>query len=314
VISPAELGTMVIVTTVTSIVISWLLATAATLVHHEATAYNAPAWTMIPYDFLSELSRLMDLPAYILAGLWPLRVRRNANLITPGRQRWADIWIWVGWLLPLFNFWVPWQSVADVWRSTVPGLDKSRIDRWWSAWILLGMLEFVTYVVNDDSRVGVVAVIFYWMDAAAVTVAAILWTRIVQIISDAQDGLASDIMKARIPIRNARTKTFVVAIAPTIALAVSVLAISYNIRGGGRDVTDANIGECLGGDAAENLAIVPCNSTSARWTVVGRGTTYWGTTDESQRDCEFTGAEKILTKTDPRGTIGTALCLKSAPG
>jgi uncharacterized protein DUF4328 len=131
ILSPAELSAMIVVMAVTWTVVSWLLAAAATLAYQEATAYDTPAWAMLAYGFLDQLSALIGLPAYILTGLWLLRVRRNADLIKPGQRRWADIWVWLGWFVPLLSLWAPKQIVDDVWRSTVPDLDKSRTNGWW---------------------------------------------------------------------------------------------------------------------------------------------------------------------------------------
>lgn len=323
ILSPAELGTMVVVMAITAAVASWLLAGAATLAYEKATAFSTPAWIMLTYGFLDQLSSLIILPAYILTGLWLLRVRRNADLIKPRQQRWGNIWVWLGWLIPFFNLITPAQIVDDVWRTTVPSRNRKRIGAWWNAWIFSGMLTIVAVVINDGARVGFADVIVDWMGAVLVTVAAILWASIVQTISNVQEELAHEVIEARSSVRGGKIKGIIVGVVPAIVMSIFMLLALYKAGAytGKRDVADANIGECLGSDTAarsaneltgDDIAIVPCNSTSAFWTVVGSETKT--PYSSFQPDCEFTAADKIFTRTRPREKISTVLCLKSMVG
>lgn len=320
ILSPAELGTMVVVMAITAAIASWLLAGAATLAYEKATAFSTPAWVMLAYGFLDQLSSIIILPAYILTGLWLLRVRRNADLIKPRQQRWGDIWVWLGWLVPFFNLVAPAQIVDDVWRTTVPSRSRKRIGAWWNTWIFSGLLAIVELVISDSARVGVGDVIVDWMSAVSVTAAAILWVSIVQAISNVQDGLARKIIEARQSVRDGKIKGVIVGVAPAIVMSILALLALYNTGAytGKRDVADANIGECLGSDTAarsvneitgDDLTIVPCNSPSAFWTVIDSETKT--PYSSFQPNCEFTAADQIFTRTRPREKISTVLCLKS---
>ena len=55
--------------------------------------------------------------AMVMFVVWFYRARVNAE----GHgwpQRWSPGWAIAGWLVPVVNFWFPFQIMADIWRAT----------------------------------------------------------------------------------------------------------------------------------------------------------------------------------------------------
>lgn len=74
--------------------------------------------------------------------------RRGLRLAAAPRRGWT---FW-GWIIPIANFFVPFQLMGDIWRA---GLPDSKRDRtawlpalWWTSWLLSG-----TYV-GDQRYIG----------------------------------------------------------------------------------------------------------------------------------------------------------------
>ncbi|GHE44346.1 hypothetical protein GCM10017673_53190 [Streptosporangium violaceochromogenes] len=90
------------------------------------------------------------LPAQFVAAvafvLWLIRVRLNAESLSRVPHRWSKIFIVLGWLLPVVNWWIPKQIVDDVWVFSWPdgtgGGPTVRRGRspliwaWWMSWLL----------------------------------------------------------------------------------------------------------------------------------------------------------------------------------
>ena len=77
--------------------------------------------------------------ALVTTGLWLWKVRRNVDQIDRADQRHRRIWIWLGWLVPIMNYWFPLQIVRDVGESS----QRPRLPyrSWWAAWVIGFFLE-----------------------------------------------------------------------------------------------------------------------------------------------------------------------------
>jgi hypothetical protein len=176
------LGTAVIVVAVASTAIYWLLPAVASggIVSGQPAVFTA-------YVFLFLLWLLVSIAAYVLAGTWLWRARRNADLIAPDQQRRSRIWVWLGWIVPVVSYWFPKQVIDDVWRSTVRDPGKPRTEWWWGTWIATGLIGGLgSNLIRDEGDL----VIYHTTVAVMMTVAVVFWIRVVRTVSDAQDALA----------------------------------------------------------------------------------------------------------------------------
>ncbi|AZM79812.1 DUF4328 domain-containing protein [Streptomyces sp. KPB2] len=82
---------------------------------------------------------------------WLSRARDNARLLSGGRLRYSSPWVYLGWIVPVANLWVPRGVVADVHRA---GARDTRLPRvvtiWWVLW-LVGLLSGVGLMYADST-------------------------------------------------------------------------------------------------------------------------------------------------------------------
>jgi hypothetical protein len=78
---------------------------------------------------------LVALCAALFIG-WLWRVWDNGRALSGRRPKYAGVWVYLGWVVPLANLWVPRGIVADAFRSTAPGrrLPVS-VNVWWGLWV-----------------------------------------------------------------------------------------------------------------------------------------------------------------------------------
>ncbi|MER6530627.1 DUF4328 domain-containing protein [Streptomyces sp. NPDC001508] len=91
--------------------------------------------------------------AAFLAWLW--QVRDNARALSGRPPRYRGIWVYLGWIVPVVNLWVPRGLVVDVHRASAP--DKRLpfvVNVWWALW-LIGMLSGVG-LISRESRDGLI--------------------------------------------------------------------------------------------------------------------------------------------------------------
>ena len=77
----------------------------------------------------------------ILFVIWLRRARINAECFM--RQRRARGWAFWGWIIPIVNFWIPFQIIGDIWRAGLPPDQRRRTAwlpvTWWTSWLLGGL-------------------------------------------------------------------------------------------------------------------------------------------------------------------------------
>lgn len=182
------LGTTVITVAWTWVVIEILLTWAAL----------DGRWWFLTYDSLAILAACAMVAAYVFTGIWLWRVRYNADLLAPDRQRRTKVWIWLSWIVPIVNLWFPKQVIDDAWRATID--EKPETVPWWPAWlcvVIVGWLgSNVFFAVaslkpqNDPaSATGIIASISHGIFALSLWIAAGFWSKVVRTVSDAQNTL-----------------------------------------------------------------------------------------------------------------------------
>lgn len=107
-----------------------------------------------PGVVVSELLTIAALVAQIFVMIWLYRAAkfaRNAGL--PARR--DPVWAALGFLIPVVNFWFPYQVAADSFPYTDP---NRRLAGWWWTWYLISTLSvFVVLVASGFSTtIGVV--------------------------------------------------------------------------------------------------------------------------------------------------------------
>jgi hypothetical protein len=82
---------------------------------------------------------------------WLWRVRDNGRALSRRTPKYAGVWVYLGWVVPLANLWFPRGIVADAFRNTAPGrrLPVS-VNVWWGLW-LAGMIGGVGLFHGDST-------------------------------------------------------------------------------------------------------------------------------------------------------------------
>ncbi|MDJ1134866.1 DUF4328 domain-containing protein [Streptomyces iconiensis] len=88
---------------------------------------------------------------------WLLRVRDNARVLSSQPLRYAGLWVYAGWIVPIANLWVPRGIVADIHRASAPDERLPRAVNWWWGLWLAGMLSGAGLVYADSSKDEIIA-------------------------------------------------------------------------------------------------------------------------------------------------------------
>lgn len=192
---------------VAAVAVLWVLAqivvTVAAFVHGESwvDAYLAdstsdPVLGGYKTWALGELA--VALVAWALTSAWLWHVRSNAVLVDPDSQDLTRSQMVLGWFIPVFMLWYPYQAVSEAAVPTVrvtrgrdaasdlPGLMRW----WWGAYLLMLLLILLPhgYPLADYDRLPTVRA----LSVAAVPVmvlAAVLWVRLVRRITAVQSDV-----------------------------------------------------------------------------------------------------------------------------
>ncbi|MET9759337.1 DUF4328 domain-containing protein [Streptomyces sp. NPDC006372] len=83
--------------------------------------------------------------------LWLDRARDNARVLSGTKPRYGYPWLFLGWIVPVMNLWVPRGMVADVHGSVFP--DRKLpfvVNCWWGLW-LAGLAGGVGLIYADST-------------------------------------------------------------------------------------------------------------------------------------------------------------------
>ncbi|MER5914839.1 DUF4328 domain-containing protein [Streptomyces sp. NPDC001982] len=87
--------------------------------------------------------------AVFLSWLW--RVRDNARVLSGQKPRYAGFWVYLGWIAPIVNLWVPRGLIADAHLASDPDRPAPLVlNVWWVLW-LLGTFSGVGLVYDDGA-------------------------------------------------------------------------------------------------------------------------------------------------------------------
>lgn len=91
----------------------------------------------------------------IINGRWIYLAARNANLAHPGPDRISAGWA-VGWyLVPIMNFFKPYQAMVQIWTASVGAVRGTGnavpgwFGLWWGSWVVLGIADRIIGRVAD---------------------------------------------------------------------------------------------------------------------------------------------------------------------
>ncbi|MER6383865.1 DUF4328 domain-containing protein [Streptomyces sp. NPDC001250] len=103
------------------------------------------------YHLVSSAGGVLVFLCAMLFLSWLTRLRENARALSGDTPKYAGIWMFLGWFVPVVNLWFPRGIVVDAFRSSAPGrrLPVS-VNVWWGLW-LAGMLTGVGIVYRDST-------------------------------------------------------------------------------------------------------------------------------------------------------------------
>ncbi|MFJ8716732.1 DUF4328 domain-containing protein [Streptomyces violaceus] len=83
--------------------------------------------------------------------LWLDRVRDNARALSGAEPRYHYLWLFLGWIVPVVNLWIPRGMVADVHRSVFPDRRLPAVVNWWWGLWLAGLAGGVGLIYADST-------------------------------------------------------------------------------------------------------------------------------------------------------------------
>ncbi|WP_435284764.1 DUF4328 domain-containing protein [Streptomyces koelreuteriae] len=83
--------------------------------------------------------------------LWLDRVRDNARALSGQDARYQYLWLFLGWIVPIANLWIPRGMVADVHGSVFPERRLPAVVNWWWGLWLAGLAGGVGLIYADST-------------------------------------------------------------------------------------------------------------------------------------------------------------------
>ncbi|MER5525140.1 DUF4328 domain-containing protein [Streptomyces sp. NPDC002677] len=103
------------------------------------------------YHLVSSAGAVLTVLCAVVFLMWLGRVRDNAWLLSGQAPRYSGIWVFLGWVIPLGNLWIPRGIVADVFRDSAPERRLPWVvNVWWGFW-LLGLVSGVGLLSSDTT-------------------------------------------------------------------------------------------------------------------------------------------------------------------
>ncbi|PPS75777.1 MULTISPECIES: DUF4328 domain-containing protein [Streptomyces] len=103
------------------------------------------------YHLVSSVGAAVTAVCAIVFLYWLDQVRDNAKALSGAAPRYVYIWLWLGWIVPVVNLWIPRGVVADVHRSVFPERRLPAVVNWWWGLWLLGLAGGVGIFYADDT-------------------------------------------------------------------------------------------------------------------------------------------------------------------
>jgi hypothetical protein len=107
------------------------------------------------YHLVSAAGDMVTLLCAVAFLTWLWAVRDNARALSGEPPRYSWVWVYLGWVLPVANLWIPRGIVADIHRRSAPGERLPRVVNWWWGLWLVGTLTGtgLMYTVSTDKVV-----------------------------------------------------------------------------------------------------------------------------------------------------------------
>ncbi|WP_141206006.1 DUF4328 domain-containing protein [Streptomyces griseorubiginosus] len=136
------------------------------------------------YHLVSAAGDLLVLLCAALFIGWLWRMRDNARALSGEPPRYAGIWVYASWSVPIVNLWFPRGIVADIHHKSAPGRKlPAVVNVWWALW-LVGLVTGVglTYDDSTDEIIarayhGVTGLLLADLAVVGAAVAAVLMVR-----------------------------------------------------------------------------------------------------------------------------------------
>lgn len=103
------------------------------------------------YHLVASVGSAVTVVCVIAFLFWLDRVRDNAKALSGLDPRYSDVWLWLGWIVPVVNLWIPRGVVADVHRSVFPERRLPAVVNWWWGLWLAGLAGGVGLIYADDT-------------------------------------------------------------------------------------------------------------------------------------------------------------------
>lgn len=145
------------------------------------------------YDWVVMALAPVLLVTYVVTCLWLTAARANAVAINPYAQHArSQIWVWLGWWVPVVALWFPYQVVRDVQRASTPSGRTFALGPWWTAWLgfLVGS-RITSRLAGDDAELLDLLPGFEVATAVVTVIGCGLWCRLVLRITDQQSAALS---------------------------------------------------------------------------------------------------------------------------
>lgn len=106
------------------------------------------------YHLVSTAGSVLTLLCAAAFLMWLGRVRDNARALSGRPPKYAGIWVYLGWVVPVVNLWFPRGIVADAYRASAPERRlPAVVNVWWGLW-LAGLLGGVLQQGDADSVIA----------------------------------------------------------------------------------------------------------------------------------------------------------------
>ncbi|GLY49635.1 DUF4328 domain-containing protein [Lentzea sp. NBRC 102530] len=157
------------------------------------------AWALVSAQ-VDEVTYWVSLLVHVVAGIafvvWMNQARFNADTITSKHQaRWTNMWVFVGWIIPVANLFIPYAVMQDVWRGSdrtqpMVGLRQRPLSglvrAWWLCWIGSNVLATVSWRSAPQDVALLITISTSLSIAAAVLVA-----RMIRVVNEMQVSVPS---------------------------------------------------------------------------------------------------------------------------
>lgn len=155
----------------------------------EPVAFDAETFQFDSAIFgLSQLTGIVTLVAGILFMIWLHRATTNAQALGLP-QRFGANWAWLGFLVPIANFFVPYVVARDALPLGHPA--RSDVARWWASYLVASTsgLVILGAALTDNTAVLVATTV---LAGVAWVVAAVYGWRVIAAITDAHVAAGQD--------------------------------------------------------------------------------------------------------------------------